>query len=155
MENVKLKKTTRHAETRDIEARKTVWSPPRQLDAPEPPEGFKYRWLRESIQGQPDDKNITSRLREGYELVRDDELSAEDKLKYPSLAEGKYKGVIGVGGLLLAKIPLELAKSRNEYFERKSMETQEAIDNEVLKDEHPSMPITKNRSSKVTFGGSQ
>lgn len=155
MENVKLKKTTRHAETRDIEARKTVWSPPRQLDAPEPPEGFKYRWLRESLQGQPDDKNITSRLREGYELVRDDELSAEDKLKYPSLAEGKYKGVIGVGGLLLAKIPLELAKSRNEYFERKSMETQEAIDNEVLKDEHPSMPMSSNRSSKVTFGGSQ
>ena len=155
MENVKLKKTTRHAETRDIKARKTVWSPPRQLDAPEPPEGFKFRWLRESIQGQPDDKNITSRLREGYELVREDELSAEDKLKYPSLAEGKYKGVIGVGGLLLAKIPLELAKQRNEYFERKSQETQEAIDNEVLKDEHPSMPITKNRSSKVTFGGSQ
>ena len=155
MENVKLKKTTRHAETRDIKARKTVWSPPRQLDAPEPPEGFKFRWLRESIQGQPDDKNITSRLREGYELVREDELSAEDKMKYPSLAEGKYKGVIGVGGLLLAKIPLELAKQRNEYFERKSQETQEAIDNEVLKDEHPSMPITKNRSSKVTFGGSQ
>ena len=103
----------------------------------------------------PDDKNITSRLREGYELVREDELSAEDKMKYPSLAEGKYKGVIGVGGLLLAKIPLELAKQRNEYFERKSQETQEAIDNEVLKDEHPSMPITKNRSSKVTFGGSQ
>lgn len=155
MENVKLKKTTRHAETRDIEARKTVWSPPRQLDAPEPPDGFKFRWLRESIQGQPDDKNITSRLREGYELVREDELSAEDKLKYPSLAEGKYKGVIGVGGLLLAKIPLELAKQRNEYFERKSQETQEAIDNEVLKDEHPSMPITKSRSSKVTFGGNQ
>jgi len=155
MENVKLKKTTRPAETRDIEARKTVWSPPRQLDAPEPPEGFKYRWLRESLQGQPDDKNITSRLREGYELVRDDELSAEDKLKYPSLAEGKYKGVIGVGGLLLAKIPVELAKSRNEYFERKSKETQEAIDNEVLKDEHPSMPMSSNRSSKVTFGGSQ
>ena len=155
MENVKLKKTTRHAETRDIEARKTVWSPPRQLDAPEPPEGVKYRWRRESIQGRPDDKNITSRLREGYELVREDELSAEDKMKYPSLAEGKYKGVIGVGGLLLAKIPLELAKQRNEYFERKSQETQEAIDNEVLKDEHPSMPITKNRSSKVTFGGSQ
>ena len=78
MENVKLKKTTRHAETRDIEARKTVWSPPRQLDAPEPPEGFKYRWLRESIQGMPDDKNITSRLREGYELVREDESNKSE-----------------------------------------------------------------------------
>ena len=70
-------------------------------------------------------------------------------------SEGKYKGIIGVGGLVLAKISVELAKSRNEYFERKSKETEEAIDNEVLKDEHPSMPITKNRSSKVTFGGSQ
>tara|TARA_R110000751_G_scaffold70388_1_gene142818 strand:+ start:2388 stop:2855 length:468 start_codon:yes stop_codon:yes gene_type:complete len=155
MENVQLKKTTRHAETRDIKARKTVWSPPRQLDAPEPPEGFKYRWLRESLQGKPDDKNIISRLREGYELVRQDELSEEDRLKYPTLSEGKYKGIIGVGGLVLAKISVELAKSRNEYFERKSKETEEAIDNEVLKDEHPSMPITKNRSSKVTFGGSQ
>ena len=71
------------------------------------------------------------------------------------MSEGKYKGIIGVGGLVLAKISVELAKSRNEYFERKSKETEEAIDNEVLKDEHPSMPITKNRSSKVTFGGSQ
>ena len=155
MENVKLKKTTRHAETRDLQARKTVWSPPRQLDAPAPPEGFKYRWIRESLQGQPDDKNITSRLREGYELVREDELSAEDKMKYPAMAEGKYKGTIGVGGLLLAKIPLEMAKSRNEYFQKKSKEVQEAIDNEVLKDEHPSMPMSSNRSSKVTFGGNQ
>ena len=97
-EDVKLDKTPRAVKTRDVEARKTVWSPPRQLDTPVPPEGFKYRWLRAEIQGQQDDKNITSRLREGYELVREDELSAEDKLKYPTLAEGKYKGVISVGG---------------------------------------------------------
>ena len=155
MDNVKLKKTTRHAETRDLQARKTVWSPPRQLDAPVPPEGFKYRWLRAELQGQADDKNITSRLREGYELVREDELSAEDKMKYPAMSEGKYKGTIGVGGLLLAKIPLEMAKSRNEYFQKKSKEVQEAIDNEVLKDEHPSMPMSSTRSSKVTFGGNQ
>ena len=155
MDNVKLKKTTRHAETRDLQARKTVWSPPRQLDAPVPPEGFKYRWLRAELQGQADDKNITSRLREGYELVREDELSAEDKMKYPAMSEGKYKGTIGVGGLLLAKIPLEMAKSRNEYFQKKSKEVQEAIDNEVLKDEHPSMPMSSTRNSKVTFGGNQ
>lgn len=155
MDNVKLKKTTRHAETRDLQARKTVWSPPRQLDAPVPPEGFKYRWLRAELQGQADDKNITSRLREGYELVRQDELSAEDKMKYPAMSEGKYKGTIGVGGLLLAKIPLEMAKSRNEYFQKKSKEVQEAIDNEVLKDEHPSMPMSSTRNSKVTFGGNQ
>jgi len=76
-------------------------------------------------------------------------------MKYPAMAEGKYKGTIGVGGLLLAKIPLEMAKSRNEYFQKKSKEVQEAIDNEVLKDEHPSMPMSSNRSSKVTFGGNQ
>ena len=153
--NVKIDKAPRAVKTRDVEARKTVWSPPRQLDTPEPPEGFKYRWLRAEVRGMPDDKNITSRLREGYELVREDELSAEDKMKYPAMAEGKYKGVIGVGGLLLAKIPLEMAKARNDYFYKKSKEAQEAIDNEVLKDEHPSMPISKNRSSKVTFGGNQ
>ena len=152
--DVKLDKTPRAVKTRDVEARKTVWSPPRQLDTPVPPEGFKYRWLRAEIQGQQDDKNITSRLREGYELVREDELSAEDKLKYPTFAEGKYKGVISVGGLLLSKVPLEIVEQRNAHFQRMSQEQQEAIDNEVLKDEHPSMPITKNRSSKVTFGGS-
>ena len=153
MENVKLKKTTRHAETRDIEARKTVWSPPRQLDAPEPPEGFKFRWLRESIQGQPDDKNITSRLREGYELVREDELSAEDKLKYPSLAEGKYKGVIGVGGLLLMRCPIEVKEDRDAYFRRLTDDQMASVDNDLMKNEHPSMPISKERQSRVTFGG--
>ena len=156
MTNVQtVNKTPRAAKNRDIEARKTVWSPPRQLDAPTPPDGFKYRWLRESINGQPDDKNIVSRLREGYELVREDELSASDKLKYPSIAEGKYKGIIGVGGLLLAKITLELANQRNDYYEKMTQQQQEAIDNEVLKDEHPSMPITKNRSSNVTFGSTK
>ena len=149
----KIKKTSRADETRDHSARKTVWSPPRQLDAPDPPEGFKYRWLRESIQGQADDKNIVSRLREGYELVRQDELSDSEKLKYPAIAAGKYSGVVGVGGLLLAKIPLELANQRNEYYANLHKSQEESVENDVFKDEHPSMPITNNRSSKVTFGG--
>jgi len=151
--DVKLDKTPRAVKTRDVEARKTVWSPPRQLDTPVPPEGFKYRWLRAEIQGQQDDKNITSRLREGYELVREDELSAEDKMKYPSLAEGKYKGVIGVGGLLLMRCPIEVKEDRDAYFRRLTDDQMASVDNDLMKNEHPSMPISKERQSRVTFGG--
>ena len=87
------------------------------------------------------------------QLVRQDELSDSEKLKYPAIAAGKYSGVVGVGGLLLAKIPLELANQRNEYYANLHKSQEESVENDVFKDEHPSMPITNNRSSKVTFGG--
>ena len=102
----KDKNTSRASQTRSKSERPKVWVPPSSLDAPPAPEGFRYRWIRAESVGFQDTKNITGRLREGYELVRAEEVVNADD--YPILEEGKYKGVIGVGGLLLAKVPLSL-----------------------------------------------
>jgi len=94
-------KTPRAALSREKTTRRKPWAPPSSLDAPPAPAGFKHRWIRSETLGQEDNKNLSARLREGFELVRGDAYDAE----YPTIQEGKYKGVIGVGGLLLAKIP--------------------------------------------------
>jgi len=102
--------------------------------------------------GQDDSKNMAGKMRSGWELVRADEYPDHD---YPSLNEGRYAGVIGVGGLLLARIPEEIAKSREEYFKQKTQDGNEAISTDLLKEQHPSMPINEDRQTRVTFGGSK
>ena len=111
MENNNDKRTSRASQTREKTSQKKVWSPPSSLDAPPAPTGFKHRWLRAESLGFQDTKNISGRLRSGYELVRSDEYPDGD---YPIVEDGKYKGVIGVGGLVLARVPEEIAKQRNE-----------------------------------------
>jgi hypothetical protein len=102
--------------------------------------------------GTEDTKNMSGKLRSGWELVRGDEYP--DDL-YPTVDSGKYQGVIGVGGLVLARISEELAQSREEYFRRMTQDRDEALDNDVLKDQHPGVPINQDRQSRVTFGGSK
>ena len=147
----KTVKTSRVSQTRAKEEKPKVWTPPSSLDAPPAPDGFRHRWLRAESMGYDDTKNITGKIRSGWELVRSDEYPNED---YPVINSGKYAGVIGVGGLVLARIPEELAKSREEYFSKKTAERNEAIENDVLKEQHPSMPINQERQTRVTFGGS-
>ena len=145
-------KTPRASQTRSKTERPKVWTPSSSLDAPEAPKGFKHRWLRAESMGLDDTKNIQGRLREGYELVRADEYSGTD---YPVVADGKYAGVIGVGGLLLARIPEELAKARIDYQRKQTEGQDEAVDNDLLKEQHKSMPIDIDRQSRVTFGGTK
>ena len=145
-------KTSRAAVTRSKTERPKVYKPPSSLDAPPAPDGYRHRWIRAESVGFQDSKNIFGRLREGYELVRADEYKDSD---YPIVTEGKYAGVIGVGGLLLARIPEELAKSRSEYQKQLSEGQDEAIENDLLKDQDKRMPIKVDRSSKHTFGGTK
>ena len=145
-------KTSRASQTRVKETKKQVWTPPSSLDAPPAPDGFHHRWIRAESMGFDDTKNMSAMLRSGYELVRADEYPETD---YPAINDGKYKGVIGVGGLLLARISLELVKSRKEYFNRLTKEKDEAINNDLMKEQHPGMPIDIDRQSRVTFGGTK
>jgi len=147
-----IDKTSRAGQTRDKESRKKVWTPPSSLDAPPAPNGFRHRWIRAEVLGQEDGKNMSGKIRSGWELVRADEYPDHD---FPSIEDGKYKGVIGVGGLVLARIPEELAKQREAYFNKRTQDRDEAINNEPLKDQHPSMPINSERQTRVTFGGSK
>ena len=149
----KLKKSTRKIETREKQARKRGWVPPSSLEAPEPPEGFHHRWVRSEFRGEQDEKNIMARLRSGYEFVRKEEYP--DRMDLPSINDGKYKGVIGVGGLLLMHCPIEVKEDRDAYFQELTKGKQDSIDNDLMKDEHPSMPISKEKRSRVEFGGNK
>jgi len=149
----KDKNTSRANSTRSKTERPKVWVPPSSLDAPPAPDGFRYRWIRAEVVGFQDTKNITGRLREGYELVRAEEVENSDD--YPVLDEGKYKGVIGVGGLLLAKVPIEIAQQRQDYMTRRHAERSDAVENDLMKEQDERMPINVERQSRVTFGGTK
>ena len=152
MEKNKNIKTSRASETMVKNERPKVWTPPSSLDAPPAPDGFRHRWIRAESVGFDDTKNVSGKLRSGWEFVRADEYPDSN---YPAVKDGKYAGVIGVGGLLLARIPEEIAKSREEYFAKRTQDREEAIANDPFKEQHPSMPISKDRQTRVTFGGSK
>ena len=149
----KNNKTSRANQTRSKSERPKVWVPPSSLDAPPAPDGFRYRWIRAESIGFQDTKNITGRLREGYELVRSEDI--ENSSDYPVVEDGKYKGVIGVGGLLLAKVPNEVAQQRQDYMARKHEDRNEAIKNDLMKEQDKRMPIDVERQSRVSFGGTK
>ena len=151
--NKDKEKTSRASQTRSKTERPKVWVPPSSLDAPPAPDGFRYRWIRAESLGFDDSKNIQGRLRSGYELVRAEEV--ENSSDYPVLDTGKYKGVIGVGGLLLAKVPDEIAAQRTAYIKRRTDGMNEAVDNDLMREQHKSMPINIDRQSRVTFGGTK
>jgi len=148
----KDKKTSRAAETRTKTERPKEYKPPSSLDAPPAPDGFRHRWIRAESLGFNDQKNIHGRLRSGYELVRADEYEDSD---FPVILDGKYAGIIGVGGLLLARIPEELAKARIDYQRKLTEGQDESVETDLLRDQDKRMPIKIDRNSKQTFGGTK
>ena len=146
------KKIDSRASQTKVKEQKKVWTPPSSLDAPPAPDGFKHRWIRAESMGFDDSSNMSAKLRSGYELVIADEYSDVD---YPTINDGKYKGVIGVGGLLLARISEEIVESRTEYYKQQTQDKNEAIENDLMKEQHPSMPINSDRQTRVTFGGTK
>ena len=151
MENDKIK-TTRASQSRAKDKRPTTWTPPSSLDAPPAPDGYRHRWIRTEVLGFDDTKNMSGKMRSGFELVRADEYPDS---QYPQMKDGKYAGVIGVGGLVLARIPEEIAKSREDFFKKQTQAKDEAINNDLMKEQHSSMPINAERQSRVTFGGTK
>ena len=139
----------RVTETREKTTRRKPWAPPSRLDAPEPPHGYVHRWIRTAMRGEDDKMNVHAKLREGWEPVRSDEYP---HFEAPVIDEGKFQGVIGNGGLMLCRIPVETANERNEYYGHRSREQMVAVDTDLMKEQHPSMPISNSRQSRVTFG---
>jgi len=151
MENEKIR-TSRASQSREKDKRPQTWTPPSSLDAPPAPDGYRHRWIRAEVIGFDDTKNMSGKIRSGFELVRADEFPESD---YPSVKDGKYAGVIGVGGLLLARIPEEIAKSREAFFRQQTQSREDAVNNDLMKEQHSSMPINAERQSRVTFGGTK
>ena len=128
------------------------WTPPSYLDTPNAPNGYRHRWVRIETLGIADTKNIQGRLRSGYELVRVDEYPNDD---FPAIQDGKYAGVIGHGGLVLTRVPEEIAKQRTDYYMSQAQDQIRAVDNDLMKEQHKSMPIDIDRQSRTTFGGKE
>ena len=152
MDTEKIDRAPRATKTRAAKPRRKPWQPPSMLDAPSPPEGYVHRWIRAEVRGFDDRKNISARIREGWELVRKEEYP---EFEAPTIDSGRYEGVFGVGGLLLARIPVEIVDERTDYFLQRNAEAMQAVDNDLMKEtQHHSMAIHKpERQSRVTFGG--
>ena len=142
----------RESVTRETETRRKPWAPPSRLAAPEAPAGCVHRWIRTAMRGEDDKMNVNTKLREGWEPVRKDEYPDYEA---PTIDEGRFEGIIGQGGLMLCRIPVETAQERSEYYGNRTREQMVAVDQDLMKDQHPSMPITNNRQSRVSFGGSR
>ena len=140
--------------SREKESRRKPWAQPSRLDAPPAPAGFQHRWIRAEINGFEDKQHIYGRMREGYELVRNEELPEEYRNSMPSIEDGKHAGVISVGGLLLARIPNETLAERDAHYRRKAQDQIQAVDNEMMRENaHSTMRIeSPQRSSRTTFG---
>ena len=139
----------RELDNRAVMQRPEAWRPPEVLPSPDPREGWSHRWVRTSTMGTADPSNISSKLREGYEPCK-----AED---YPELmmhatTEGRFKGNIEVGGLLLCRIPAEFLKQREAYYANQNRAQMESVDNNFLRESDPRMPLFSEKKSKVTFG---
>lgn len=139
----------RELDTRQVMQRPEAWRPPETLPMPDARPGWTHRYVRISTMGAADPSNISSKLREGYEPCK-----AED---YPELmmhasAEGRFKGNIEVGGLLLCRIPEEFMAQRSKYYEDRNRSQVESVDNNFLRENDPRMPLFSEKRTKVTFG---
>jgi hypothetical protein len=107
------------------------------------------------VQGFDDTANVSKKLREGWEFVKASTVESElgKGHNYPFYTDGKYKGLIGIGGLVLGRIPLDILQQRAEYFKRITQDRMNAVDRDLMKEQHPDMPINIERQSNVTFGG--
>ena len=145
-----LTRALRSADTRAKKTRRKSWKPPSMLDAPDPPEGYHHRWIRAEMANNPDKLNMSKRMREGFELVRGREYP---DFEAPTSDEGRHAGVISVGGMLLARIPIETVEERRNYYRNRTAAQMQAIDNELMANSNPTMPIlAPSRKSTREFG---
>ena len=143
-------RASRDSDSREHEQRVQEWRPGSALDAPEPPVGYKHRWIRESVMEYDDKTNVHKKRQEGWELVR-----AEEYPEYfgPIVDEGRNAGIIGVGGLVLARIPVEMAEQRSKHYQGVSQNQMDAVDRDWMRENNPAMPkLNPQRKSSVSFG---
>lgn len=156
MENTEVTKSgkpqirlDRALDTRQEMQRPTSWRAPEALPSPDDRPGWAHRWIRTSVQGSSDPSNISSKLREGYEPCKADDYP---ELMVHASVDGRFKGNIEVGGLVLCRIPAEFMQQRDAHFTKINKAQMESVDNTYLKDNDPRMSKFAERSSKVTFG---
>ena len=140
---------SRELETRKAAYRPEAWRPPETLPMPDDRPGWKHRYIRLSTMGQADPSNISSKMREGYEPCKAEEYP---ELMMHAAIEGRFKGGIEIGGLLLCRIPSEFMEQRAKHFASLNQSQMESVDNNFLRESNPKMPLFSEKKSNVTFG---
>ena len=140
---------TREAATREVTERPKQWMPPELLPEPDKQAGFAYRWIRVSMLNQADPRNLSTKIREGWEPVR-----LEEQPKFQLLVDpnSRFKDNIEIGGLLLCKAPEEFVEQRARYYSNQTQAQTEAVDNNLMRHSDPRMPLFKERKSSHSFG---
>ena len=139
----------REIETREKTTRKRHWQRPETLPSPEPEEGYGFRWIRVSSRGNVDATNVSSKLREGWEPVK---AVDHPEITLVDIEQERFKDNVVIGGLLLCKAPVELVEERNEYYETQTNSQMQSVDNNLMRESDPRMPIFNDRKTKVSFG---
>ena len=139
----------RELETRDKKTRKRAWTKPEVLPTPTPQEGFAFHWVRVSTRGQADPTNVSSKLREGWEPVK---AVDHPEIELVSIENRRFKDNVIMGGLMLCKAPVELVQERTEYYQEVTDSQMRSVDNNLMRESDPRMPLFNNRKSEVTFG---
>lgn len=139
----------RELDSRTTSMRPQAWRPPETLPSPDDRPGWTHRWIRISMVGQADPSNISSRLREGYEPCKAEEYP---ELLVHATTEGRFKGGVEIGGLLLCRIPSEFLVQRAAYYANLNKAQMDSVDNNFLRESDPRMPLFAEKRSKVTFG---
>ena len=135
--------------TRETKVRKKSWSRPEVLPSPRPEPGYAFRWIRTSNQGLVDATNVSSKLREGWEPVK---ASDHPEITMVTVENERFADNVVIGGLMLCKAPIELVGERSEYYQQQTDQQMRSVDNNLMRESDPRMPIFNDRKSKVTFG---
>jgi len=139
----------RDNETREQTVHKKSWQRPEVLPSPDPEPGYDFHWVRVSTQGQVDATNVSSKLREGWEPVK---ASDHPEITMVAVENERFKDNIVIGGLMLCKAPVELVEERNDYYSQQSSSQMQSVDNNLMRENDPRMPLFNDRTTKVTFG---
>lgn len=141
---------TRELETRTKFERPKNWMPPSLLPEPNPEEGYAFRWIRLSTQGNDDPGNISSKLREGWEPVK---ASEHPEIQLMGTAvKPRFPDSIEIGGLLLCKTPVEFVQQRDAYYRKQAEGMMQSVDNSLMRENDPRMPLFNDRKTEVKFG---
>lgn len=140
---------TRELESRALTERPKQWMPPELLPEPDKQAGYEYRWIRVSMLGKQDGRNVSTKIREGWEPVK---LQEQPKFKLLTDPSTRFEDSIEIGGLLLCKAPEEFVEQRKNYYANQNQAQAEAVDNNLMRQSDPRMPIFKERKSSTSFG---
>jgi len=139
----------RELETRERTVRKKAWTRPEVLPSPNPEPGYDFHWVRVSTQGQVNATNVSSKLREGWEPVK---ASDHPEITIVAIEQERFKDNVVIGGLMLCKAPKEMVEERNAYYNEQAQAQMNSVDNNLMRENDPRMPLFNERKTKVTFG---